>query len=92
MDCLIQECHLINGLNVYIGVSKFTLRDCGRNYTLLSNRKGRDVDDIMWNKKGDDQLAVSLIAACQINIVEAKGELKTHLLYGMKVLGEELLL
>ena len=101
VDCLIQECHLNNGLNVYTQASKLPLRVDGRNYTLLSNREGRNVDGIVWilqegfhkfdtrYKKGDVQLAASLIAACQANIVEAKGELKSQTLYGLKVLGEE---
>ena len=38
---------------------------------------------------GDDQVADSLIAACQIKFMEAKGELKSQTLYGLKVLGEE---
>ena len=48
VDCLIQECHLNNGLNVYTRASKLPLRVDGKNYTLLSNREGRNVDGIVW--------------------------------------------
>lgn len=101
VDYLITECQLNDGLNLYTRFSKLSLKTGGKNYTLFSNREGRNLEGIVWMlqecihkfdtryKKGDIQLAASLIGACQANLLQTGGELKVKTLYGLKVLGEE---
>lgn len=98
---LIRECQLNDGLKLYVRFSKLALRAGTENYTLFSDREGRSSEEIVWilqesihkfdtrYKKGDIQLAASMIAACQANLMMNKGELKVKTLYGLKVLGEE---
>eukprot|EP00250_Pteridium_aquilinum_P001562 c11754_g1_i1 orf=293-1099(+) len=101
VDFLIAECHLNDGLNLYTRVSKLPLRVGEHNFLLFSNREGRNKKGIVWTlqeckhkfdtryKKGDIQLAASLIGACQANLLQTGGEQKLKTLYGLKVLGEE---
>lgn len=98
---LIMECQLNDGLNLYARFSKLSLRVGMENYTVFSDREGRNLEGIVWTlqenihkfdlryKKGDVQLAASMIAACQANLIQNQGELKIKTLYGIKVLGEE---
>lgn len=101
VDYLITECRLNDGLNLYTRVSKLPLRVGEHNFVLFSNTEGRNKKGIIWTlqecmhkfdmryKKGDIQLAASLIGACQANLLQTGGVLKPKTLYGLKVLGEE---
>lgn len=101
VDYLITECRLNDALNLYTRASRLPLRVGLQNFLVFSNREGRNKKGIAWTlqeciqkfdtryRKGDIQLAASLIGACQANLLQSGGEIKVKTLYGLKVLGEE---
>ncbi|KAI5055175.1 hypothetical protein GOP47_0030517 [Adiantum capillus-veneris] len=101
VDYLITECRLNDGLDLYTRVSNVPLKVGPQNFSVFSNREGRTKKGIAWTlqesmqkfdtryRKGDIQLAASLIGACQANLLQTGGELKLKTMYGLKVLGEE---
>ncbi|MCO5611305.1 hypothetical protein L7F22_065557 [Adiantum nelumboides] len=101
VETLITECWLNDGLDLYTWASKLPLRVGRENFSVFSSREGRNKKGIAWTlqesthkfdtgyRKGDIQLAASLIGACQANLLQTGGELKLKTMYGLKVLGEE---
>ncbi|KAH7405449.1 hypothetical protein KP509_15G070900 [Ceratopteris richardii] len=105
-DCLIQECRLDDGgTRLYGRFSRLTLRIGNEKHVLLADREGRKRSgELVWvlqhgkhrlncqYKHGDIHMVASLIAACQENFARNRGRLTVKVLYGIKVVGEELFL
>ncbi|KAH7279164.1 hypothetical protein KP509_37G008400 [Ceratopteris richardii] len=100
VEHLVSECCLNDGLDLYTRASKLPLTIAKQEFLVFSNKEGWNRKGIVWTlqecklkfdnryRKGDIQLAASLIAACQANLRQRTG-FNPRTMYGLKVLGEE---